>query len=82
MQGIGGLDLDGGVCCYVVCISHGEHTLLWVYKKRQAGDICNASPSKYEMDSNPCYEATAVKQTTDTEIHVYEVIRGGGAKQE
>ena len=53
--------------------------LLWMFKKRQARDtsIDNTTP-KYEMEDNPCYEATAVKQTTDT--HLYEAIRGGGAK--
>ena len=53
--------------------------LLWMFKKRQARDTStdNATP-KYEMEGNPCYEATAVKQTTD--IHLYEAIRGGGAK--
>ncbi len=34
--------------------------------------------SKYVMEGNPCYEATAVKQTTDR--HLYEAVRGGGAK--
>ena len=48
-------------------------------KKRQARDTStdNSTP-KYEMEDNPCYEATAVKQTTDT--HFYEAVRGGGAK--
>ena len=47
--------------------------MLLLYKKRQARDM-----EKYEMEGNPCYEATAVKQTTDT--HLYEAVRGGGAK--
>ena len=53
--------------------------LLWMFKKRQARDTStdNTTP-KYEMEGNPCYEATAVKQTTDT--HLYEAIGGGGAK--
>ncbi len=53
--------------------------LLWTFKKRQARDTStdNSTP-KYEMEGNPCYEATAVKQTTDT--HLYETVRGGGAK--
>ena len=53
--------------------------LLWMFMKRQARDTStdNSTP-KYEMEGNPCYEATAVKQTTDT--HLYEVVRGGGAK--
>ena len=58
----------------------GNILVLWVYKKRQAGDDCSVPPSKYEMEGNPCYEATAVKQTTDTETHVYEAVKGGGAK--
>jgi hypothetical protein len=53
--------------------------LLQMCKKRQARDTStdNSTP-KYEMEGNPCYEATAVKQTTDT--HLYEAVRGGGAK--
>ncbi len=53
--------------------------LLWMFKKRQARDTStdNSTP-KYEMEGNPCYEATAVKQTTDT--HLYEAVRGRGAK--
>ena len=53
--------------------------LLWMFKKRQARDTStdNTTP-KYEMEGNPCYEATVVKQTTDT--HLYETVRGGGAK--
>ena len=47
-------------------------TVLWVYKKRQAKDN-NVESRAYEMEGNPCYEAS--KWTTDTqkqEIHVYE----------
>ena len=53
--------------------------LLWIFKKRQARDtsIDNSTP-KYEMEGNSCYQATAVKQTTDT--HPYEAVRGGGDK--
>ncbi len=53
--------------------------LLWMFKKRQARDTStDSSTPKYEMEGNPCYEATAVKQTTDT--HLYEAVRGGGDK--
>ncbi len=31
------------------------------------------------MEGNPCYDATAVKQTTDT--HLYKTVRGGGEKR-
>ena len=50
-----------------------------MFKKRQARDTStdNTTP-KYEMEGNPCYEATAVKQTTDT--HLYEAVRGGRIK--
>ena len=53
--------------------------LLWMFKKRQARDIStgNSTP-KYEMEGNPGYQTTAVKQTTDT--HLYEAVRGGGDK--
>ncbi len=53
--------------------------LLWMFKKRQARDTStNNSAPKYETEGNPCYEATAVKQTTDT--HLYEAVRGGEDK--
>ena len=53
--------------------------LLWMFKKRQTRDTCtDNSTSKYEMEGNPCYQTTAVKQTTDT--HLYEAVRGGGDK--
>ncbi len=53
--------------------------LLWMFKKRRARDTStdNSTP-QYEMEGNPCYEATAVKQTTDT--HLYEAVRGEGDK--
>ena len=53
--------------------------LLWTFKKRQARDTStdNSTP-KYKIEGNPCYQATAVKQTTDT--HLYEAVRGGGDK--
>ena len=51
--------------------------MLLLYKKRQDRDM-EGRERKYEMEGNPCYEATAVKQTTDT--HLYEAVRGGGAK--
>ena len=54
-------------------------TVLWVYKKRQAKDYNVESRGQYEMEGNPCYEASnCVKQTTDTqkqEIHVYERVK-------
>ena len=54
--------------------------VLWLFKKRQSRGIDERAP-KFEMEGNPCYEATAVKQTTDVaETHVYEAVRGGGAK--
>ena len=53
--------------------------LLWIFKKRQARDTSTDDTTpKFEMEGNPCYEATAVERTTDT--HLYEAVRGGGAK--
>ncbi len=53
--------------------------LLWMFKKRQArGTSTDNSTPKYEMEGNPCYEATTDKQTTDT--HLYEAVGGGGDK--
>ncbi len=53
--------------------------LLWMFKKRQARDTStdNSTP-RYKMENNPCYEVTAVKQTTDT--LVYEAVRGEAHK--
>ena len=56
--------------------------LLWIFKKRQARDTrlsTDNSTPKYEMEGNPCYEATAVKQATDT--HLYETVRGEGTNE-
>lgn len=58
-------------------------TVLWVYKKRQARDTHTdgqVSKYTYEMEDNPCYEASVVKQTTDAGTHVYETVRVGGAR--
>ena len=53
--------------------------MLWIFKKRQARETStDHSTPKYEMEGNPCYEATAVKQTTDT--HLYEAVGGGRDK--
>ncbi len=54
--------------------------LLWMFKKRQARDTStdNSTP-KNEMESNPCYEITVVKQSTDT--HLYEAVRGQGTSE-
>ena len=49
--------------------------VLWLYKKRQER-ATEGRESKYTMESNPCFDVTAVKQTTDT--HLYKTIRGGG----
>ncbi len=55
--------------------------LLWMFKKRQARDTStdNSTPT-YEMEGNLCYEATVVKQTTDTHLYEAVMIRGGGDK--
>ena len=52
--------------------------LLWMFKRMARDTSTDNSTPKYEMEGNPCYEATAVKQTIDT--HLYEAVRGGGAK--
>ena len=54
-------------------------TMLWLrYKKRQAKDK-NVEVPMYEMDGNPCYEASSMKQTTDStgvqEVHLYERVK-------
>ena len=48
---------------------------LWVYKKREVKGQTDR-PSEFEIEGNPCYEATQMKQTTETETHVYETVHG------
>ncbi len=56
--------------------------LLWMFMKRQAIDTSTdrQQTPKYEMEGNPCYEATVVKQTTDTHLYEAVLVRGGGDK--
>ena len=42
---------------------------LWVYKKIEVKGQ-TGRPSEFEIEGNPCYEATQMKQTTETETHV------------
>ena len=52
---------------------------LCVYKKRQARGKSATQFPEYEMEVNPCYEASGMKQITDTEVqemYVYEIIGG------
>lgn len=49
-------------------------TVLWLYQKRQNRAV-DGGEIKCEMEGNPCYEATTVKQTTET--HHYETVRMG-----
>ena len=52
-----------------------------LYKKRQlARTDVEDKDTKYEMEGNVCYEATQVKQTSGEGLHVYEAVKGGGAK--
>ena len=44
------------------------------YKKRQMGGE-NGQHSEFEIEGNPCYEATEMKQSSEREAHVYEIIR-------
>ena len=47
-----------------------------VYKKRHVGGE-NGQHSEFEIDGNPCYEATEMKQSSaiENEAHVYETVR-------
>ena len=49
---------------------------VWLYKKRKTRD-----KKEFEVEGNPCYEATQMKQTDDAEAHVYEMVREKRAKQ-
>ena len=37
----------------------------------------NGQSSEFEIESNPCYEATEIKQSSaiESEAHVYDVVR-------
>ena len=54
-------------------------SMLWFCKKKYTRHI-DGRTTKYEMEDNPCYEATTAKQTTDTEKHLYETVKGRQAK--
>ena len=40
----------------------------------------NGQHSEYEIEGNPCYEATEMKQNNEREAHVYEIVREKKAK--
>ena len=50
-----------------------------VYKKRQVGGE-KGQRSEFEIEGNPCYEATEMKQSSEREAHVYETVREKRAK--
>ena len=52
-----------------------------VYKKRQVGGE-KGQRCKFEIEGNPCYEATEMKQSSaiESEAHVYETVREKRAK--
>ena len=50
-----------------------------VYKKRQVGGE-NGQHSEFEIEGNPCYEATGMKQSSEREEHIYEIVREKRAK--
>ena len=52
-----------------------------VYKKRQVGRE-NGQTSEFEIEGNPCYEATEMKESSavESEAHVYETVREKRAK--
>ena len=45
-----------------------------VYKKRQVGGE-KGQCTEFEIEGNPCYEATEMKQSSENEAHVYETVR-------
>ena len=47
---------------------------VWLNKKRMTRDK-NAKVSEFEIEGNPCYAATQMKQTDDAQAHVYEMVR-------
>ena len=53
---------------------------VWRYKKRKTKGE-NAKVSEFEIEGNPCYEATEVKQMGDNETHLYEMVQEKRGKQ-
>ena len=52
-----------------------------VYKKREVGgEKFIGQRSEFEIEGNPCYEATEMKQSSESEAHVYETVREKRAK--
>ena len=51
-----------------------------VYKKRQLGGENGQRSEQYEIEGNPCYEATGMKQSSEREEHIYEIVREKRAK--
>ena len=58
----GSLTINVVVLAFLVC------------KKRQVGGE-NGQHSEFEIEGNPCYEATEMKQSSESEAHVYEIVR-------
>ena len=50
-----------------------------IYKKKQVGGE-KGQRSEFEIEGNPCYEATEMKQSSESEAHVYETVREKRAK--
>ena len=49
-------------------------TVIYKYKRnRKARDNVGQAPA-YEMDGNPCYETTEVKETNNIEMNIYESV--------
>ena len=52
-----------------------------VYKKGQVGGENGQCSERYEIEGNPCYEATKMKQSSEREEHIiYEIVREKRAK--
>ena len=53
--------------------------VLAVWKKKARDQ--NSKVSEFEIEGNPCYEATEMKQTDDAETHMYEMVQEKRGKQ-
>ena len=51
-----------------------------VYKKRQVGGENGQRSERYEIEGNLYYEATGMKQSSEREEHIYEIVREKRAK--
>ena len=65
------------ILAVLLLISLAIHVMqvLQAYRRNNKNTSPAATESALAMDSNPCYEASNVKQTEAKEVHVYEMVQ-------